>query len=800
MKSSNSDRYHNLKKHRSVDIHHNKSGSLESLLKPRIPAPDVQEQIRDYLRKDLESRLPMLKLQYSRDISHIRDHKFSRQNPHPISLPKNINELRNLVECRSRSTIDIACNKNECIDRILMDSVQNSGNTVRYLEKLDQTLPSGRKEAENLLKWFEEMKDRYENNEQFELVIIKCAEELVRQVMVECKDRGEMLKVILGYYQNIFEDKRKKIEESMYSIEQITEKKIAKLKQLHAEEVEGYKQKIDSLELSVKEIEENISRSQQEVGIYKKRFYEMQKVFLENKNQIRKYSMPELEEDSFISQDVKPAQLSSRCRSKKIHRTELTVPDKLKIEGLKNFSSQNRKKTENQPRSPYSAIGTNDINIFQFNTQTHDKNKNLLDVKINMHVKNVEVQTEIEEKSEIFDTFNKINTSKAFTIKYIGFISIFPESVVVKKVFVNKGSQTGENEDNYLQKPQRAFSSVQRVSNYKSTLSVVVKNVQKSYSYRESENISPNTSIIWKSYDDILSKRLRTNLNYSSSSGSGSDLSSEESSEKKKPKKKVIRKSVPKIALKSMKNTSETKKKLKIGLNFATERKGYSRKSILITPAHSTSSEGEMKSIEKKPNPKHMKKNSIDTGKNTKTIAKAYKETDKNDMKPQISNRLKAGARSSVKNMPSQESQEKLKVQRQSMDQLKKPLGNAVKQKTPMKLNDFAEALADHALNTSHSKNFSIFPPYEGNNGAEIKILSIGMEDKNQKNIENKKKNEDGKLATEEEKKEKKGYKIAKGESKKNVIKEDASRKEKGFEEKNTKNHEKIGRFKGRNS
>ena len=44
------------------------------------------------------------------------------------------------------------------------------------------------------------MKKNYENHEEFELVIKKCEEELMRQVSVECKHRGEILTIILNYY------------------------------------------------------------------------------------------------------------------------------------------------------------------------------------------------------------------------------------------------------------------------------------------------------------------------------------------------------------------------------------------------------------------------------------------------------------------------------------------------------------------------------------------------------------------------------------------------------------------------
>ena len=274
-------------------ISHIKNQTSESALKQKYLSNEVQEQIKEYLRKDFEVHLPVLKLKHSKDISYIKDFKTPKVHQCPINLPTNLHDLKNLVSCRSVTNFDHLCNKNSCIDKILstFPSVESG---IEYLEKIDAGPPSGRKEAENLLLWFCDMKNKYENHESFELVVKTCIEELIRQITVECKERGELLKTVLGYYQQIYAAKDLQNEKITAKKEQDCEKLIKNMKNQHKEEVFALNTKILQLSADLKNFNEASMESQVAVGIYKKKFYEMQKLYLEERKKKKNFLSPNL--------------------------------------------------------------------------------------------------------------------------------------------------------------------------------------------------------------------------------------------------------------------------------------------------------------------------------------------------------------------------------------------------------------------------------------------------------------------------------------------------------------------------
>jgi hypothetical protein len=282
----------NCQKLKSVS--HSKSESYSSITDRKTLSVDVQEKIRDYLRKDLEIQLPKLKLKHSRDLSHLKDHRLPKVHSNPCKLPKNIQDLKVFIDTKPYSTLDFISNQET--HRSLSSSLAIKDSDIAYLEKLDLGPPTGRKEAENLSEWFEEMKSKYENDESFEVVIIACIDDLVRQIKVDCKDRGDLLQKILSYYSNMFKQKEKAYEENKMVLESSYEKKVYSMKLAHTEEIEKYKKKVEEMAGVIRSCEESIYQFQQEVGIYKKRFFDVQQTLLNE----RKRSIIPIASDFFV--------------------------------------------------------------------------------------------------------------------------------------------------------------------------------------------------------------------------------------------------------------------------------------------------------------------------------------------------------------------------------------------------------------------------------------------------------------------------------------------------------------------
>ena len=65
----------------------------------------AEAEIKDLLKKDRKAHLPALKLHKSRDVSHLKDLKSAKSSPAFISLPTDINQLKNLKDFQSVTKI-----------------------------------------------------------------------------------------------------------------------------------------------------------------------------------------------------------------------------------------------------------------------------------------------------------------------------------------------------------------------------------------------------------------------------------------------------------------------------------------------------------------------------------------------------------------------------------------------------------------------------------------------------------------------------------------------------------------------
>ena len=112
----------------------------------------AEAEIKDLLKKDRKAHLPALKLHKSRDVSHLKDLKSAKSSPAFISLPTDINQLKNLKDFQSVTKIKSnpkICKKKDCLQRVF--SLSPEFQNTELLDYIDPGVPSGRKDVQNLL-------------------------------------------------------------------------------------------------------------------------------------------------------------------------------------------------------------------------------------------------------------------------------------------------------------------------------------------------------------------------------------------------------------------------------------------------------------------------------------------------------------------------------------------------------------------------------------------------------------------------------------------------------------------------
>ena len=186
-----------------------------------------------------------------RDVSHLQDKlkiPVSRIN----ELPSDIKTLKKLLE--NSDPLGNPLNKGHplscsCRKEVCMDTVYKQNTELPSIEKLYLGPPTGRQECNNLRKWFENMKETYcvdGNTEENSRVLFgMCSKELIRQVSVQCLERGELLKEVFEFFINSYEKTR----ENLKNVEKNSEK-------LKNEIFESYENKEKNLKEVVQKTEE----------------------------------------------------------------------------------------------------------------------------------------------------------------------------------------------------------------------------------------------------------------------------------------------------------------------------------------------------------------------------------------------------------------------------------------------------------------------------------------------------------------------------------------------------------------
>lgn len=274
-----SEKYRQIKKCSSENI----------ILKPTYSSL-IQERTSELIRKDLKLHLPIVKLLSSHDVSHLKDSKTSKPNAYTFNLPKDIEELKKLIDFKSNNIENFAysCTKSACIDRFSAKVPEVEEKTLEFLEKFDHGLPSNRKEIENLLNWYIEMKNKHENDKDFDVIVFSCGQELVKQVYVECKARGNLLKMILSSYHLLFTKKKETLEEKLKISIAEYEKSLENIKKNYKNNLSKYETKIYELESLQNKNKEIIYQKNQELELYKKKLHDLQRIYLEEQDMWRK--------------------------------------------------------------------------------------------------------------------------------------------------------------------------------------------------------------------------------------------------------------------------------------------------------------------------------------------------------------------------------------------------------------------------------------------------------------------------------------------------------------------------------
>ena len=243
----------------------------------------AQEEIKELMRKDLKAHLPALHLQKSRDISHLKDLSSPKVAPSYLTLPTDISQLKNIVESRTlihNKTKPALCSKKKCIKRLICMSPQPEIHAVDYLENIDEGIPTGRKDIQNLLAWFTNMKENYGKTEDFETVITVCGQELLKQVKVQCKHRGYLLKIILRYYKSILTKKKAAFEAKLATVEEFYEGKISDLTKENTGNMQRFEMKIKELLNKIDNHVEIQSNLKDELENAKKRLQDTQRMHI----------------------------------------------------------------------------------------------------------------------------------------------------------------------------------------------------------------------------------------------------------------------------------------------------------------------------------------------------------------------------------------------------------------------------------------------------------------------------------------------------------------------------------------
>lgn len=254
----------------------------------------AQEEIKQLFRKDLKTNLPTLQLHKSRDVSHLKDLNSPRSIQALVNLPTDMQSLRLLISSKSQKNLENhkICKKKNCIERMISLSPE-----LESFELNEFGVPTSRKEAENLLKWFRLMKSKHGFSDEFDIVVMISGQEILKQVKGQCKHLGYVLKDIFKYYRNSTDKAKKQYEQENELIRLSNEAKIKKLEAKFKEELDKQENKVKELQNLIEKNKVVLKNAQDDCKFYKIKLNEVQRLYLTEQDIWRKRSIELLKEN-----------------------------------------------------------------------------------------------------------------------------------------------------------------------------------------------------------------------------------------------------------------------------------------------------------------------------------------------------------------------------------------------------------------------------------------------------------------------------------------------------------------------
>lgn len=222
-----------------------------------------------------EKDMKILRDIQSRDISHLRD-RVGSPLQNLTGLPSDIETVKKLVQHSDKhgnptlqgSPLPISCRKNLCLDEIYKSPNYLTAEAFS-IDKILLGSPSGRQECENLKKWLENMKNLHCSTDIFSengrVIYSMCCKELIRQVSVNCLERGELLQEIIDYYTKLQMKMQGNIKSAYSNYEQMikeyTDKYLDKEKE-YLDEINEIRDTNEKLKIQLKKTNERIAENE----------------------------------------------------------------------------------------------------------------------------------------------------------------------------------------------------------------------------------------------------------------------------------------------------------------------------------------------------------------------------------------------------------------------------------------------------------------------------------------------------------------------------------------------------------
>lgn len=175
------------------------------------------------------------------------------------------------------STIDIPDTTDEIKDNF-MTKLKKGAIIQKRAQNKNLYVPSGRKEVVSLSEWLATMLEDMQKKktlgiselfDQTQLIYTVCLEEIIRQVKLQCSERGQILEKIWEAYTDLFNKAVEVSKKEKKQLESHFMNEITELKVKYDKEIETHKKNIEEL---TQELDEKISSLEKETE--KREFFE----------------------------------------------------------------------------------------------------------------------------------------------------------------------------------------------------------------------------------------------------------------------------------------------------------------------------------------------------------------------------------------------------------------------------------------------------------------------------------------------------------------------------------------------